>query len=30
MNERKMNEQSINNLVTNECQILRIISENNE
>jgi len=30
MNERKMNGQSINNLVNNECQILRIISENNE
>ena len=30
MNERKMNEQSIDNLVNYECQILRIISENYE
>ena len=30
MNERKMSGQPINNLVNNECQILRIISENNE
>ena len=30
MNERKMNEQSIDNLVNNECQILRILTENYE
>jgi len=30
MNERKMNGQSINNLVSYECQILRILSENYE
>ena len=30
MNERKMNGQSIDNLAIDECQILRIISENYE
>ena len=30
MNERKMNGQSMNNLVNYECQILRIISKNYE
>ena len=30
MNERKMNGQSIDNLVDYECQILRILTENYE